>query len=579
MKKLLITFTVFAAVIVSACSPKTKELVTNDETQEEVSKKEEYKQRMFDNYFFAAKSEVIKGNTQKGISRYQEALEIYPDNDAVMYEIGQLYFELKNYDEAINWLTKATTTEPKNPWYWLKLAETQMQKANYNEAAIAYEKGALLYKKQVEYYLRSADAYLRAKKYPECIAILDSVEVQFGMNEQLVMQKADIYRYLGKKKQAIAEVRKLVNQIPNDPHYLTLLGEMFLDLNEIDSALKIFNQVLIIQPENGSVHFNLAELYRQKGDKANFLKELQLAIKDPEFDVSKKISSIYSLMPQMQADPQLAEAVGIMADNFFEAHEGDADAYIIKSEVLAAQNKYKEAREYLLTALEMRSDDFSLWRQLLSLDELLKDHQAMADDSRKVIELFPHQLIPYATGCIANLQLKQYNKTIEIAEEALVFAINKEDKAQFYSYIADAYHGIGNHTKSDEYYEKVLAINPADALVMNNYAYYLSLRSDNLTRAAELSLTSLKLYPDNPSYMDTYGWILYKQGKYEEAKQWIKKSLDAYPESPEVLEHYGDVLFKLGNVNEAVEYWQKAKNSGSTSADLDKKIANKKLYE
>ncbi|MEI6900626.1 MAG: hypothetical protein WCL00_12170, partial [Bacteroidota bacterium] len=88
------------------------------------------------------------------------------------------------------------------------------------------------------------------------------------------------------------------------------------------------------------------------------------------------------------------------------------------------------------------------------------------------------------------------------------------------------------------------------------------------------------LEPDNASFQDTYGWVLFRLGKYEQAQTWVLKAIKA-KESPsgEVLEHYGDILFRLGNISEAVEYWNKAKNKGDASKMIDKKIAEKKLFE
>lgn len=577
MKQLLIIATVLATSLSVACNSAPKELVKREDAPQ--ISKDEKKKLQFEKYFFDAKDAVIKGNVERAISKYEEALTIYPDNDAVMYEIGKLYFQEKSYASALEWLKKATKQNGENPWYWVTLGDTYSQMLNYKEAGVAYEKGAVLYNKQLDLYLNAANAYLQAGMYDECFGVMDKIEDRFGLDEGFTMQRANMYKSLGRNKEAVKEVRKLVNQVPNDPHFLTLLGETFIDVGETDSALKIFNQILKVQPDNGAVHFNLAELYRINGDKANYLAELQLAIKDPEFDISKKVTAIYSLMPQMAFDESIAKAVEVMADNFVTAHPGDVDSYIIKSEVLTAQKKFKEAKEFLDKALVIKSDDFNLWSELLAIDENTQDHKAMAEDSKKVRELFPTQLLPYATGCVANLELKNYKEVIEIAEEALVYSITKRDKAQFQGYIGDAYHNMGEHEKSDEQYEKVLITDPNNALIMNNYAYYLSVRGENLERAAELSLKSLALFPGNPSYMDTYGWILYKQGKYTEAEQWIKKSLQMSPNSTEVLEHYGDVLFKLGNVNDAVIYWQKAKDNGSDSENLDKKIANKKLYE
>ena len=85
--------------------------------------------------------------------------------------------------------------------------------------------------------------------------------------------------------------------------------------------------------------------------------------------------------------------------------------------------------------------------------------------------------------------------------------------------------------------------------------------------------------PDNSSYLDTYGWVLFKLGNYEEAEEWIAKSLDKGDNSAVVIEHYGDVLWKLDDKDKAVEYWEKALNAGEGSEFLEMKVRDKTYYE
>jgi Tfp pilus assembly protein PilF len=100
-----------------------------------------------------------------------------------------------------------------------------------------------------------------------------------------------------------------------------------------------------------------------------------------------------------------------------------------------------------------------------------------------------------------------------------------------------------------------------------------------MDKAEAMSKKSLEKEPQNASYLDTYGWILYQRGKYEEAAKYIIQSLDIEKNNAEVNEHYGDVQYKLGNVDKAVEYWKNAKQYGSDSPTLDKKISNQKIVE
>lgn len=85
--------------------------------------------------------------------------------------------------------------------------------------------------------------------------------------------------------------------------------------------------------------------------------------------------------------------------------------------------------------------------------------------------------------------------------------------------------------------------------------------------------------PNQATYQDTYGWILYKLGRFSEAEIWLKKAIEGEENNAVILEHYGDVLFQLNRPKEAIEYWEKAKKAGGTSGALIQKIQEGQLYE
>ena len=153
---------------------------------------------------------------------------------------------------------------------------------------------------------------------------------------------------------------------------------------------------------------------------------------------------------------------------------------------------------------------------------------------------------------------------------------------QFYSSLGDGYNGLKKYEESDSSYEEALKIDPKNIYVLNNYGYYLSLREEKLDRAEELSALCNEIEPDQANYQDTYAWILYKQGKFVQAKDWLEKAIqNGGGNNAVILEHMGDVYAQLQNMNKALEFWNKAKEleKGETTPFLDKKIADKKLYE
>jgi Flp pilus assembly protein TadD len=180
----------------------------------------------------------------------------------------------------------------------------------------------------------------------------------------------------------------------------------------------------------------------------------------------------------------------------------------------------------------------------------------------------------YLFNGIALAQLKRYEEAIETLVMGRDLVVdNKPLLAQFWSSLGDAYHEAKQHERSDDAYEKSLAIEPNNPSTLNNYAYYLSERNEQIAEAERMSLRSNELAPGQPSYEDTYAWILFRAGKFAEARTWIEKAIASGGNDQGVIvEHYGDILYKLGDTAGAMAQWLRAKDLGDTSDALQRKI-------
>lgn len=139
-------------------------------------------------------------------------------------------------------------------------------------------------------------------------------------------------------------------------------------------------------------------------------------------------------------------------------------------------------------------------------------------------------------------------------------------QAQFWSSLGDAYNEAKRFSDSDKAYDKALALEPDNAGTLNNFAYYLSVRNEQLEKAERMSKRSLEITPAAATYMDTYAWVLFRAGKFPEARVWIEKALASGEPDGVVVEHYGDILFELGDADGALEQWRKAKTLGGGAA-------------
>jgi tetratricopeptide (TPR) repeat protein len=118
-------------------------------------------------------------------------------------------------------------------------------------------------------------------------------------------------------------------------------------------------------------------------------------------------------------------------------------------------------------------------------------------------------------------------------------------------------------------------------LSLNNYAYFLAERGENLSQALEMTIRSNKIDPDNPTYLDTWAWVLYKNAQYQEAllKQEQALELSEVP-SADLFDHFGDILFQLGKTERALISWKRALELGTEDQEkIREKIEENEMEE
>ena len=534
-------------------------------------------------YVNAAKEKVL-GNLDRASEMFSEAIRRDDENHAAKYELADIYVRQKKYSDALFFAKKAVEGNPRNTWYKELLAEVYENLKQFESAASTYATLAKENPERGEYYLLWAHNLLQANKPAEAVKVYDKIEEQFGINKEVSLEKQRIYmEVMQKPDKAIAEVLKLINNDPHDPQLYGILAEIYQRQGQFDKAMEAYDKLKAIDPDNPYLHLSMADYYRSKGDNESSFKELKLAFANKDLDLQTKLQIIASYFTLFELHSELQTQALELSETLIKAHPEEAKVYGIYADFLIKQKKYEEARDNYRKALKMDSSSpFELYKNLLFLDQELNDWDAVMADSREAMDKFPNQPLPYLFNGFGNSRKKKYQDAVESFMAGLKLVVDDTSlEKDFYTNLGDNYNSLKNYSKSDEAYEKALKINNDDAYVLNNYSYYLSLRNEKLDKAEEMSRRSNQISPANASFEDTYAWILYKQGNYNEAVKWVYKALgNGADKNATVLEHMGDIQYKLGNTEKAIEYWQKAKAAGTDISEfLDKKIQDKKLYE
>lgn len=531
--------------------------------------------------FLEATNARLAGQNAKAMQLYNRCLKLDPQNGAAYFELGKLYHQGQNKEQALDMAKRAVAADKTVIWYRFLLADLYQQYDRPSDAADVYRGVIDRWPDRYETYIDLANTLAYSGKVSEAMKVFARIEERFGLNEELIMQQFGMLAANKQLEEAEKLVQRAVKEYPNEPSFQGLLGELYDQRGEHDKARDQYLKALELDPSNSMIRLGLAEHYYGREQHAEAFEQLELAFMDPDMDLDAKMQVLIGFFEMSNFEgkspedrSQLIQRSYGLIDVLERAHPESGKPHTIHGDFLLRDGRYAEARDEFRKALVSEKERYPIWGQLLQLDFELGDMEGLHADAEEVISLFPMVPDNYLFNGIALSQLKRHEEAIEtlIMGRDLVVD-NPPLQAQFWSSLGDAYHASKQHERSDNAYDKALALDADNVNTLNNYAYYLSERIEDLPKAERMSKRSNELAPGQPSYQDTYAWILFRSGKYSEARVWIEKAIANGGEGQGVIvEHYGDILFKLGEVTDALEQWKAAKLLGDTSDMLERKI-------
>jgi tetratricopeptide (TPR) repeat protein len=576
MKKIFLLFVVVIFILPSCSSHKMASNGASKDAVGGLDSKASEDQKMF----LDALKAYSLNDIPLAISKLNECIRNNPNNDAAYYQLSKIYIETQKYEPALLFAKNAVKIDSKNKWYQVQYAEALAFNNKLIDAANVYQALITSDPEEEDYYLTAAYLYQKAGKNEEALKIFEKLEAKKGSSEELCLQKQQVYLRMGKVDLAAAELEKLIAENPSEIRYYGMLAELYEANNQSEKAMQTYDRLMKVSPGDGRGYVSMAQFYFRKNDYQHFYETLSKCIESKELAADMKIGMLGLLIQKAAIDSTkmldaLAQSNSLVANNPKEAR-----SYAIRGDVYAQLHKTNEAMLDYKKSLSLETKEFGVWQQLFFMMSDLKQNDSLEMYTAKGIQLFPEQALCYFFNGFANGQLKNYSKAIKSLKRGIpMCGDNSQLQAQFYSSLGDTYHTLKQHNASDSAYDKALELKPDDAFVMNNYAYFLSVRNINLDKAELLSKKSNMIQPRNTSFQDTYGWIMFQQKKYFEAKEWIEKAyINGGDKNATILEHLGDINYFLKDITKAVEFWKSAKQAGA-KGQIDKKIAESKYYE
>ncbi|MDR2814464.1 MAG: tetratricopeptide repeat protein [Prevotellaceae bacterium] len=561
------------------------------------------RRRMEQIYFFCeGKKRLLLGETNDAAYCFEKAIKADPYCDACYYELSNIYALANRPVEARQLAKAAYMLDSANVWYTLHLAQLC---ADAGADARYFFKKTIAQNPQIaEAYYGLLTLYDAQGLYEEAEQLLMQHRQKFGTSEANVLSMQNILFKQGKIGEAIAEVKRLTALHPDVQQYRLLLAELYGAAKSDSLAFEAILQAKELDSTSYELQVTLSDYYRRTSNFNGYFRSLLLLFSSEatpalqklqvlaflqrfpsvEHDYTATIDSLYALARAVYSYRQEE----LYATYLLQTGRLEYALNVLKLITLRGEND-ESLRDVILNGQKSRFFStyagesiafYEVWQLYLDLLISRQEWDLLLHEADGYARVLPDKYRAFFVKGISYFQQKNYPDALNAFLQAKKHHAAPADTAflvKLYSSLGDAYFFLKKYAKSDKYFDMALRLDAASYSVMNNHAYYLSLSNRKLKKALKLSKATIDAEPNNPTYLDTYAWILYCMGKYADSKQIFRQALvKGGDKEPVMLEHYGDVLYKLKEYSNALIYWQRVVESGGDSPQLQEKISKVK---
>lgn len=582
----VVAFVAIALVIASCDTPKSisvKQAISGEKNVvvEQLSHNDEQRMKYF---FYEAVSQQNKGNYDAAFDLLSHCLTINPNAAEVYFTIASYYSELGRDSMAMQSMERAAVLSPHNDIYIERLALSYINTRNYDKAIDTYERLYSNNLDRTDVLSMLAQLYNQKKDYDKVVSTLERMEQVEGSSEQITLSKMRAYSLKGDKKAEFNALKQLSEKYPNDLNYRVMMGNWLLQNGREDEALDEYDAVLDQEPDNVSAQMSMLDYYKQVGEDSLAQEMVEKVLISGKTPTATKIH----ILRQVVDENERIGAGSPEIIRLFQRILSEPQTTPDMTELYASYLKLKEYPQdtidvVLEKALEIAPDEVGARLQLIQSAWERKDFDRVIDLCRPAQQYNPDEMAFYYFMALAYNQQDKVDEAIDATRRGVAVISDQSNKdlvSDFYGLRGDLYHTKGMLKEAFAAYDSCLVWKSDNVPCLNNYAYYLSLTGKELQKAEQMSYVTVKAEPNNGIYLDTYAWILFMQGRYEESKIYIEQALKNYEKpSSDVIEHAGDIFWKCGEHAKAVEYWQQAVDNGGDGKVLLKKLKQKKYFE
>ena len=541
----------------------------------QVAATQQVKDVQTERFVVQAMTKSFLGYHEEAIALYKKALELSPASPVVNSSIAEEYEKLEDFPTAIYYATQARDFSPKNPHFHQHLAKLYAEQGDTASAEQALEQMLRQFPENTQALEDLAYLQYSSAQYDKALASYRELERQIGPQERISYILLQINYERDDTAGMEEALLELERQDPANPTVKRNLAELYAQNSRQNEAIQVLEKVLMMDSSDVETIVPLAKLYEARGlqEKADalWLRAMQ-ASGTPE-DAFSRASHLYT---RASEHPETLDVVIKLLEYAIAQDPTYAEALVLLGTIRFEEYRFQEAGELLYQAVQINPRSPDAWLQSAAAYLRAGQPKSAAEIADEALMLFPGQVSLLRVAAYGYMDSYANDRSIERFLE--FYELLKEDPAQIteqseiLSALGLLYTRVKNYPASDSMYAAAIKLAPDNAIVLNNLAYSFAERSHALEKALDYATRAVQLDENNPSFMDTLGWVYFKSGKFKVAEQWIEKAINAGAQTATTYEHLGDIQIKLGKSEAAVVSWTKSLQLNPENNLLKEKI-------
>ena len=514
------------------------------------------------------------GDVNEAATLFEKCIELDRSRAVPYFELAQMYSSAGIGGKAMMYASRAARLEPDNYWYQMASGSLFTQYEMKDSAMVYFARALKADPAALEVNSILAGFYAEQGDMIRADSLLRRLDSEGGLTEDMALMMISGLIVRNNLKEAVDRTLRLTEQHPGEIRYKALLADIYFEDNQKEKSDSIYREIIEKNPDDieSQLLYMMNLVYRKEyGGISAFLNnvfESEVVERDRKVSVAGRL--IIDTLYVRDNWESLASSLILLEEKY----PDDEEIMSLRPTMLELADRNDDAIARYEELIAGGSPGFYFREKLLILYSEKKEYRKAFDLAAVYSRENNRSILGKIYYAIAAMELKEYQVADAELKKAMILAGNdNEIKVQVMSMQGDLKYRMKDYDASFGYYEEALVLSPDDPLLLNNYAYFLAEGDRDLRKALKMAEKVMLSDGDNPTYIDTYAWVLYKTGKYREAHHEMMRIFEkGVEQDPEILEHMGFIKMKLGKCPEAVGFWRKALEGDSTKSYLEEEI-------